>query len=107
MAKVQVPIEKVIEVLKGGPLTTGWSRCRVHSLEKRNTLLWCYKCLRMGHMVKECGNANLRRPCYRCSKAGHVVSVCKKPLSCQVCRTVEGQPSDHILGGHGCSSNVS
>ncbi len=107
MAKVQVPIEKGIEVLKGGPLTIGWSRCRVRSLEKRNTLPRCFKCLRMGHMAMECTNADLQRPCYRCGEAGHVVAACRKPPSCPVCRTIEGQPSDHVLGGHGCSSNAS
>ncbi len=60
LAKVQVPIEKGMEVLKRGQQTITWSRCKISSLQKRNTLPHCYKCLRMGQMARECTNADLQ-----------------------------------------------
>ena len=106
LAKVQVPIERGLQILRGEPLTIGWSRCRVRSLEKQNNLPRCFKCLQLGHMAKECKNTDLQRPCYRCGKPGHVAAGCVEPPNCPVCKTLEGQKSDHTLGGHGCSSSA-
>lgn len=106
VAKIQVPIEKALELIQGGRLSLGWSRCRVRSLEKQSTLPRCYKCLLVGHMARECKGMDLEKPCYRCGGRGHIAATCRQDLCCPVCSKVEGHLTDHMLGGRGCSSNA-
>jgi len=70
-------------VVRGGPLTIGWTRVKVEMLPERP--LRCYKCWGKEHVRATCTSTEDRTgACYRCGENGHAARDCRAPVRCAI-----------------------
>ncbi|XP_011173321.1 cellular nucleic acid-binding protein homolog [Solenopsis invicta] len=63
----------------------------------------CYRCLRTGHTIGNCGSpVDRSNLCYRCGQPDHVASNCEEAFRCPVCADL-GRPAGHRFGGPACT----
>lgn len=101
MVTVRLSVEGALKILERGRLFIGWSSCRVRSLERQSNAPRCFKCLKRGHISKDCRGEALGNCCYRCGEEGHQLRNCRKDPKCPVC-VREGVDANHLLGAQGC-----
>lgn len=102
-AKIELPISRALDLAKMGKIRIGWSVCRVRSLETAQRQQRCFRCLRTGHLAKDCSGPDISKRCYRCGEEGHGAVKCLRTPCCPVCMDIDGSDAAHTLGSVGCA----
>jgi len=103
-AWMKCPVTAANTVVRGGPLTIGWTRVKVEMLPERP--LRCYKCWGKGHVRATCTSEEDRTgACYRCGQNGHAARDCRAPVQYAICAG-SNRPANHRAGGTACKAPV-
>ncbi|XP_037880699.1 uncharacterized protein LOC119632069 [Glossina fuscipes] len=96
MAIISLPREDANKLLAGGKLRVGWMVCR---LREHRTPVKCYRCLKYGHISKQCeGTCDRSKVCRRCGEEGHMAKVCSNDRLCFSCKGIPNADGKHVAG---------
>lgn len=100
IATIALAGEPANKLLEAGKMRIGWTICRIR---ERTELKKCFKCLKFGHIAKQCRSKEDRsKLCRRCGNEGHIAKDCEKEPLCMFCKNQRPDDAKHIAGSSRC-----
>lgn len=94
VATISIGQELAQKLINEGPITVGWSRCKIKEKVK---IPRCTNCLKMGHLANFYNMKKSQQKKYmKCTKEGHSASECDSEISYCISCAKEGHRSDSM-----------
>jgi Zinc knuckle len=82
-ATLSIKKELARDIIERGRVKIGWAQCRVNP---HVNITRCYRCLKFGHITKDCTGEDNTRICIKCGKEDHRAKDCKNTSFCLTCK---------------------